>query len=93
MKVTINELLVLQKAVRERSNSLKGLRSEVSKKERYFGTDNKVIEPQYDVKKVDQKITELETFLFKADASVKKSNAVTEVELEYSVDKLLEPLQ
>jgi len=93
METTVNELLVLTKAVRERLNGLKQLRGEVSKKEHYFGSDNKVVEPQYDVKAVDVKITHLETFLFKADAAIKKSNAVTIIDLDYSVDDLLSPLQ
>lgn len=93
--MTINELLVLQKAVRERKNELSSLRSQVSTKERYFSlnNENKVTEPQYDVKAVDKKITELEIFLFKADAAVKQANATVQVNIEADVDVLLAPLQ
>ena len=93
--MTINTLLVLIKTIRERVNGLKSLRSQVSVKESYlYGKEEKkVIEPQYDVKKVDQKISELETWIFKADSCIKQSNASTEVKLETNVDKLLEPLQ
>jgi len=93
--VTINELLVLQKAVRERKNELSSLRSQLSTKERFFslGNENKVIEPQYDVKVVDKKITELEIWLFKADAAVKQVNATTSVNIVADVDVLLAPLQ
>ena len=93
--MTINELLVLQKAVRERKNELSSLRSQLSTKERYFniGNENKVVEPQYDVKAVDKKIVELELFLFKADAAVKQSNASTQVNVQADVDVLLAPLQ
>ena len=93
--MTVNEILVLQKAVRERVNELKGLRNQVSTKERFFGMreETKIIEPQYNVKEVDKKITELEMFLFKADAAIKQSNAVTQVNVEANIDKLLEPLQ
>lgn len=93
--MSINELLVLIKVVRERVNELRSLRNQVASKESYLysGSDKKVVEPQYDVKAVDKKITELETFLFKADASIKQANATTEVKIVADVDKLLEPLQ
>lgn len=93
--MTINELLVLNKAVRERKNDLSSLRSQLSTKERFFnlGNENKVVEPQYDVKAVDKKITELEIFLFKADAAVKQANATTQVNIVADVDTLLAPLQ
>ena len=93
--MTINEVLVLQKAVRTRMEELRGLRNQVARRESYlYGQDEKkVIEPQYDVKAVDKKITELETFLYKSESLVKNSNAKTEVELTVDVDKLLAPLQ
>jgi hypothetical protein len=93
--MTINEILVLTKAVRERVGELRSLRDKVSIKESFFGqhSENKVIEPQYDVKLVDRKITELEIFLFKADASVKQANATTQIDIKADVDTLLSPLQ
>ncbi len=92
--MTINEILVLSKTVRERVNGLKGLRSQVSQKESflYGANEKKVVDPQYDVKIVDKKITELEMWLFKADSSIKQSNAKTQVDIEADVDKLLAPL-
>lgn len=89
---TINELLVLSKSVRERVNNLKSLAEVVAKKERYFGNPDKVIEPQYDVKDVDKKIIELQRFLLKVDTEIKKSNAITEVEIDFNIDELLSPL-
>jgi hypothetical protein len=95
MKLTVNKLLSMQKIVRERLNELKNLRSEVSKKERtFFGNeDKKVVEPMYDVKEVDKKITKLERFLMDSDFSVKESNAKTKVEINVDVDDLLSPIQ
>lgn len=91
--MTINELLSLMKVVRERISNLRELRSEVSTKDTWMREKEKVVEPQYDVKLVDKKLVELETFLFKADAKIKQSNAVVEItNLEVDVDKLLEPL-
>jgi len=46
----------------------------------------------YDVRVVDSKISELEKFLFFADAKVKQANAITEVDIEADVDVLLAPL-
>ena len=93
--MTINELLVLMKVIRERLNELKSLRNQVSTKEHYmYGeTSKKIVEPQYDVKLVDKKITELENFLYLADSSIKASNAVTKVNLTVDVDSLLKPLE
>ncbi len=95
MKITINEILVLQKVVRERTAELRSLRSSVANRELYmYGKDNqKVVEPQYDVKAVDRKITELERFLLKSDTAVKRSNAITEVEVDSDTDKLFDPIQ
>jgi hypothetical protein len=58
-----------------------------------MSNENKVVEPQYDVKAVDKKIVELELFLFKADAAVKQANATTQINIEANVDMLLAPLQ
>ena len=92
-KLTINETLSLCKAVRERVNGLNRLRSEVSKKETLWGEKERTIEPQYDVKLVDRKIVELEKFLYQADARIKQSNALTTVEVDATVDSLLNPIE
>lgn len=91
-KHTINELLVLSKVVRERINNLKSLQESVAKKERFFGSAEKVVEPQYSVKDVDKKIVELQKFLLKTDTEIKKSNATTEVDIDFNADELLAPL-
>lgn len=93
MKITVNELLVTEKIIRERLKDLKELRTNVSNVKKYYGVDNSSVEPQYDVKKVDQKITELQNFLMLADQKVKKSNSITKVELELDITKLLAPLE
>ncbi len=96
-QLTINELMSLMKTIRERVNSLKGLRQQVSILTRYnyanTGEVQRAEEPQYDVKKVDKKIMELENFLFKADSRIKTANARTVVELDIDVDLLLLPLE
>ena len=93
--MTINEALVLSKIVRERMADLKQLRSQLSVKERFLlrGSDEKITEPQYDVKAVDQKITSLQNFLYRTDARIKQSNAATKISLDTDVNALLEPLK
>ena len=93
--MTINELLGLIKIVKVRASELRSLRSQISTKESWSYSDNreKYVEPQYDVKAVDRKITELETFIFKADSAIKQSNAVTKIDIDAQVDNLLAPLQ
>jgi len=90
--MTINELLVLMKRVRERVRTLEALRTQVSTREIWRSASEKTVEPQYDIRAVDKKIMELENFLFKSDAAVKQSNAKTEVSLTVDVDTLLAPL-
>lgn len=93
-KYTVNQLLVLLKEIRSRVCDLKRLRCQVAvKTTSFYGErETKEVEPQYDVKVLDKKITELENFLFTADAAIKQSNAVTTVDVEVDVQKLLEPL-
>lgn len=96
-KFSVNQLLVLMKEVRSRLNDLRGIRSSSTTRERtWFGANQenrKEVEPQYDVKAVDKKITSLENWLFKADAAIKQSNAMTVVDVEVDVDELLKPLE
>jgi len=92
--MTINELMVFMKAVRQRIYELNSLRSQISIKETICGGDKtKVIEPQYDIKVVDKKIVELQNFLYKADSKIKQSNAQTTITMDVNVNSLLEPLQ
>ena len=90
---TINEALIMIKSIRERLGSLRQLRNHVAVKETYFGTKEKLVEPTYDVRKVDLKIVQLENFLYEADAAIKASNARTMVELRYELGDLLSPLE
>jgi len=90
---TINELLVIMKAVRERLNDLKGLRTSVSRRTVFYGQKDSVEEPQYDVKLVDKRITELQNFLLEADSKIKTVNAITPVEIDINLNELLKPLE
>lgn len=92
---TVNEVLILMKAIRARLNELQSLRSQVSTRDTHFyGDQSKNIkEPQYDVKLVDKKIVELANFLLLADSAIKNSNAVTHVSIDINIDSLLKPLE
>ncbi len=92
--MTISEVLSLVSQIKGRLSGLQSLRAECSKKTSYFGDDNRVIEPTYDVKLVDKKIAELQKWIYKAEAAIKLTNAKTEViDLYTDVDFLLESLQ
>lgn len=93
MAKTINELLVVLKFVRERITDLKGLREQVATQTRYYGTSEKAITPEYDVKLVDKKIVSLQNWCSVADAKIKMSNAVTTVDVELDMEVLLAPLE
>jgi len=91
--MSINELLVLMRRIKERIKKLEELKGSVSTKEYYTrGDSEKRVEPQYDLKSLDKKVMELENFLFKADAAIKQSNAVTKIPIDVNVDALLAPL-
>ncbi len=91
-KMTINEAMVMMKAVRGRLAELSNLRSQSTSKETYYGDTQKVVEPKYDIKELDKKCVELENWLLVADTAIKKSNAVTTIELDADVKVLLSPL-
>lgn len=90
---TINEALIMTKMARDRLASLRQLRSQVSVKETFFGTKEKLVEPQYDVRAVDAKIVELENFIYMTEAAIKASNAKTRIQVTHEMGDLLSPLK
>ena len=100
MSLTISEGMVLQRTINQRKNDLHSIRNNNLVKTRtwnYLGDgqpkERVEVEPQYDPKMVDAKIVELETFLFKLDAAIKRANAKATIGIEVDVDKLLEPIK
>ena len=98
--MTISEGMVLQRALRQRMADLQSIRNSNAIRTRRWellstGAERERIEtePQYDAKKVDAKIVELESFLFKLDASIKQANAKTEIGIVADLDRLLAPIQ
>lgn len=97
MKSTINQLLELINEVNRRISDLRSIRNNVTviRKDTYGTGDNQRITdntPQYDAKAVDLKITQLETWLFKAKSAIKQANASTELTVDGEIDVLLAPL-
>ena len=95
--MTINEALAVSKAVRERVNDLERIRLSAVTETKHYDTDGKLRQDttvKVDVRAVDDKITRLQNFLLRADAGIKKANAITEVPNLASVDmdSLLAPL-
>ena len=98
--LTISEGMVLQRTISSRKNDLQSIRNANltrSKHWSYLGDgepkERTETEPQYDPRVVDAKIVELETFLFKLDAAIKRANAKAIIEIEADVDHLLEPIK
>jgi len=94
MNYTVNELMVVMKNARQRVNDLKEIRKASVKSERVLwgDTQEKIIQPEYDIKKVDAKIVEIERFIMKADAAIKQSNAHTIVTLDFNDAGLFDPI-
>ena len=99
--ITVNAAMCLQKTIKERLAELRNLRSAVATEKTTTypwqdeGKASKIeeVKVKYDIKLLDKKITELELFLYKVDAAIKHSNAVTEIDVAVDVDKLLAPLE
>lgn len=91
--MTINEAMVLMKALRGRLAELSSLRSEISTVTRYYGQAEKTVEPKYDVIKVDTMCVKIENALRRIDTAIKMSNAVTKIEVADNVDELMAPIQ
>lgn len=91
--MTVNEALVLIKTIKQRRSELSHLRNRISVTETIYGDSNKIIEPEYDVKAVDQRMVELQKMEFELETEIKRSNAITVIP-DSSVDKniLFSPL-
>jgi len=92
MKMTVNEAMVFQKALRGRLGELSSLRTTCASRESYYGDNHKVVEPMYDVKELDRKCVSLENALLDMDTRIKQSNAITIIEVDVDRAALLAPL-
>ena len=79
MQITISEGIQNIKLLRERHAGLVALRNQNAVKEtRFYGANadkDKLVEPVYDVKKLDRLVATIAGEIRKLDASIKKANA------------------
>ena len=93
-KMTVNEAMVVAKALRGRLGELSSLRAQCATRDTYYGADkNKVVEPMYDMKVLDKKCVEIENALLSIDTMIKQSNAMTVIDTSVDVKALLSPLE
>jgi hypothetical protein len=84
-KFTINALLSMSGILVQRRSQLEMLRRETPTKTTITNMESKVqqvIEPTYDVKIIDKKITNINNALFEISQKVKDSNSRTEIEID-----------
>jgi hypothetical protein len=93
MQYTINEAMVLSKALRGRLAELSSLRETCATKTTYYSSEkDKVIEPQYDVKMLDARCVNIENFLLQVETKIKQSNAITMISVDNDARDLMTPL-
>lgn len=92
-RLTINEGISFLNQLQQRINDLSNMRSQSLYSE-HKSFNGEVVErkPEYDVKVIDKKITELQNWKYQLEAKIKTTNAYTEMNLEIPVDELLAPL-
>jgi len=93
MNISISKALSLQKSLKRRLTELNDLRTNVSTADYFYGKVEKKTEPQYDIKKVDQKIVLLQEMAFTLDISIKEANATTELSIsDFSINEIFKSL-
>jgi septal ring factor EnvC (AmiA/AmiB activator) len=92
-KETVNSFLSMSKALRQRLAQLNELKNEVATKTSWGDSDRKVKEPTYSVKQVETKIASINSALYKIDKEIKKSNALTSIEVDVDFETLISPLE
>jgi hypothetical protein len=95
---TVNEFLVLKKVFAERKNDLKQIRLQTTVKtkttRRYNDeTTEETVDPQYDTKAIDRRVTEIQNAELAIDSAIKQSNATTILNVNVDVEKLLSPME
>lgn len=97
MKESISSFLSMQTALNQRRTQLNELKNAATSHsyDTYDGTPGKktISEPTYDIKKVDKKLTDINKALFKIDQAIKRSNAMTEMDLAVDFDSLMSEIE
>lgn len=89
MQLSVNKLLEMQKALKERRSQLEKLTVENSKSTRWYGSTEKLEEPQYDLNTLDEMVTAINNALFEISATLKESNATTKVDVAVDFNELM----
>lgn len=89
---SISGWLSTANSLRSRLSELKGMKDSLSTRTRYTDREE-IIEPTYDIKDVDKKVSELQVAIFRIDRSIKEANALTKVEINVDYESLMQPLQ
>ena len=96
MQFTINALLSMQKALLQRREQLNEVKNQSTSQTLFLDSEAKAtrkIEPTYDIKKLDKKISEINKTLFSIDVKIKESNAVTKVDVDMDFDTLMSEIE
>lgn len=96
MEMTVNALLSMQKALKQRQGQLEQTKMHSTSRSRRINIDKteQIDEPTYDIKKLDKKVTDINKALLKIDQEVKRSNAATVVKLaEINFDDLMSEIE
>ena len=91
--MSVNKLLEMQKALKERRNQLEKLTVENSKATHWYGSAEKLEEPKYNPTALDKMVTDINNALFEISATIKESNAITKVEVAVDFSDLMKPIQ
>lgn len=92
-KLTINEGISFLNQLQQRINDLNSIRGQsLYSEHKSFNGETITKNPEYNVRIIDKKITELQNWKYQIEAKIKTTNASVEMNLEIPVDELLAPL-
>ena len=96
MKDTISSFLSMQQALNTRRTQLNELRNSGTSRTYDIyadGTKKTVMEPTYELKKVDKMLVEINKALFLLDKRIKQANAKTNIDVDLDFDKLMSEIE
>lgn len=90
--ITVNRVLEMQKALKERRNQLEKLVIENSKETRWYGQAEKTETPLYNAADLDARVVQINNALFEISAVLKESNATTKVTVDVDFVAMMSPI-
>lgn len=90
---SINAWLSMKNSLNSRLAELKDMKGHASARHitRYDGKEE-IVEPTYDIKQIDKKMSLITKALFNIDQGIKEKNAETKMALAVDYDFLVEPI-